>query len=231
MSCAFKKCLNPLEMYSPPLSDRNTLILCSDCVSTSALNSLNFSKHSPLNFNKYTHTFLEKSSMYVTKYLAPPKDVVLMGPHTFECTMSKGLVARIPSSLGNGLQCCFPSMLLSQIHEDVGQGMFPRFIPLTMFRSACTPLTFKWPRRWCQSSNAPSIIEVWATLATCTSHTLVKVTWYKLLSLSAIAITFHQMPSQCTHSCSIALCTHLTRFCSPKASWHAILAQGAHPWF
>jgi hypothetical protein len=41
MSCAFKKRLNSLEMYSPPLSDRNTLILCSDCVSISALNSLN----------------------------------------------------------------------------------------------------------------------------------------------------------------------------------------------
>ncbi len=112
MPCAFKKPLNPLEMYSPPLSDRNTLILCSDCVSTNALNSLNFSKHSPLDFNKYTHTFLEKSTMYVTKYLAPPKDVVLMGPHTSACTISKGLVARIPPSLGNGLRCCFPSMLL-----------------------------------------------------------------------------------------------------------------------
>jgi hypothetical protein len=49
------------------------LILCFDCVSTNAFNSLNFSKHSPLDFNKYTHTFLEKSSMYVTKYLAPQR--------------------------------------------------------------------------------------------------------------------------------------------------------------
>ncbi len=143
MPCALKKRLNPLEMYSPPLSDRNTLILCFDYVSTSALNSLNFSKHSPLDFNKYTHTFLEKSSMYVTKYFAPPKDVVFMGPHTSECTISKGLVAHIPPSLGNGLRCCFPSIHPSQTNEDVGQGMFPRFIPLTMFWNTCTPLTFK----------------------------------------------------------------------------------------
>ncbi len=141
--CAFTKPWNPLEMYSPPLSDRNTLILYSDCFSTSALNSLNFSKHSPLDFNKYTHIFLEKSSMYVTKYLAPPKDVVLMGSHTSECTISRGLVARIPPSLGNGLRCCFPSMHPSQTNEDLGQGMFPRFIPLTMFWSACTPFMFK----------------------------------------------------------------------------------------
>ncbi len=143
MPCALKKRLNPLETYSPPLSDRNTLILCFDCVSTSALNSLNFSKHSPLDFNKYTRTFLEKSSMYVTKYFAPPKDVVFMGLHTSECTISKGLVARIPPSLGNGLRCCFPSIHPSQTNEDVGQGMFPRFIPLTMFWNTCTPLTFK----------------------------------------------------------------------------------------
>jgi hypothetical protein len=34
-------------------------------------------------------------------------------------------VARIPPSLGNGLQCCFPSMHPSQTNEDVGQAMFP----------------------------------------------------------------------------------------------------------
>ncbi len=115
--------------------------------------------------------------------------MLLMGPHTFECTISRGLVARIPPSLGNGLQCCFPSMHPSETNEDVRQGMFPRFIPLTMFWSACTPLMFTWPSRRCQSSNAPSIVEVWAWLATCISHTLVKVIWYKLPLRSAIAIT------------------------------------------
>jgi hypothetical protein len=47
----------------------------------------------------YTHIFLEKSSMKVKKYLAPPKDMFFMGPHISECTISNTLVARVAPSL------------------------------------------------------------------------------------------------------------------------------------
>jgi len=100
MPCSFKKSPNCLDIYSPPLSDRSTLMLCSDCLSTRALNSLNFSKHSLLALSMYAHTFLEKSSMKVRKYRAPPMDVVFIGPHTSECTISNNLVARLAPSLG-----------------------------------------------------------------------------------------------------------------------------------
>lgn len=93
MSWSFKNKSNALEMYSPVLSNWNALILCSDYVST---NALNFSKHFPLDFNTYNHNFLIKLLMKVTKYLVPPIDVVLRGPHTVECTISKGLVACLP---------------------------------------------------------------------------------------------------------------------------------------
>src|SRR4051794_16846822 len=78
MPCFFKYRRRALDMNSTPLSDRNTLILCSDCFFASALNSSNFLKHSPFVFNMYNHTFLEKSSIKVTKYIAPPMDMVLM---------------------------------------------------------------------------------------------------------------------------------------------------------
>ena len=56
ISWSFKIWLNGLETNSPPLSDRNVLILFSDCISISTLNSLNFSKQSPLDFNTHSHT-------------------------------------------------------------------------------------------------------------------------------------------------------------------------------
>src|SRR5450759_5288591 len=88
------------------------------CESTSfsanALNSLNFSNHSLLVFSRYTHIFLEKSSMKVKKYLAPPKDMFFMGPHTSECTISNTLVVRVAPSFGNECLCCFPKMQPSQ---------------------------------------------------------------------------------------------------------------------
>ena len=43
-----------------PLSDQSTLILYFDYVSTSDLNSLNFSKHFPLNFNAYNQILSDK---------------------------------------------------------------------------------------------------------------------------------------------------------------------------
>lgn len=64
------KHLNALEKDFPILSVRVTLILCANSMSTSVLNSLNFRKNFDfLAFNAYNHTFLEKSSMSITKYL------------------------------------------------------------------------------------------------------------------------------------------------------------------
>ena len=96
MSWFFKNRLNALNMNSPLLFDQNTLILYSDCVSTKALNSLILSIHSYLNFNTYNHTFLKKSSMKVTKYLAPPMDIIFIGLHMSKFTIFNGLVACLP---------------------------------------------------------------------------------------------------------------------------------------
>jgi len=49
-----------------------------------------------------TGIFLEKLSMKVKKYLALPIEVVFMGPHTLECTISNTLVALVSLLLGNG---------------------------------------------------------------------------------------------------------------------------------
>ena len=135
-----KNSSNLLEVYSLPLLDLNTLILCSDCLSTKAFHSTNFSNTSLLDFSTYTHTFLEKSSMKVRKYLPPPIDVVLIGPHTSKCTSSNTLVARVPPSLEKGCLACFPLTHPSQANGTTLDGTLPRPMPLTMFWSALTPV-------------------------------------------------------------------------------------------
>src|SRR5579875_1305659 len=100
---------NALEVNSPPLSDLNTLMSCSDCFSTKVFHALNLGSTSLLVLSTYTHTFLVKSSMKVRKYLPPPMDNVFIGPHTSECTSSKGLVARVAPSFGKGCLACLPS--------------------------------------------------------------------------------------------------------------------------
>lgn len=82
---------NVLDMHFPPLLDRNVLILCSDYVSMNTLNTLKFSKDSPLDFNTYNHIFLKKPLIMITKYLAPTIDV-LMGTRILGCTISKGSI-------------------------------------------------------------------------------------------------------------------------------------------
>ena len=96
MPWSFKKWLNILETNSLPLSNQNVSILCSHYISTSALNSLNFSKDPSLDFNAYNHTFLRKSPMKVTKYLTPLINVIITKPYMSECTISKGFVTRPP---------------------------------------------------------------------------------------------------------------------------------------
>jgi hypothetical protein len=84
-------------------------LMCeSTSFSTNALNSLNLSKHSLLALSGYIHIFLEKSSMKVKKYLAPPKDMFFMGPHTLECTISNTLVACVAHPLEMSAYVAFP---------------------------------------------------------------------------------------------------------------------------
>jgi len=45
----------------------------------------------------FAHILDEKSSMKVTKYHAPPRDMVFIGPHTSLCTSSKSLEALLAS--------------------------------------------------------------------------------------------------------------------------------------
>jgi hypothetical protein len=52
--------------------------------------------------------------MKVTKYFAPSMDVMRMGPHMSDCTISKGFVARVAPLVGNGNLCYLPSMHASQ---------------------------------------------------------------------------------------------------------------------
>ena len=117
-------------MNSPPLYDQNTLILYSICVVTSALKSLNFSKHS-LDFRVYTHTFLEKSSN--EEYLALPIDLVLIGPHTSKFYNLERY------SCSPHLHCwkTLPHVIYSQYMHHKSMKMWernlPRFMPLTMF--------------------------------------------------------------------------------------------------
>ena len=49
---------------------------------------------------------------------APSVDVVFMRPHTFECTIFKGLVACL-SPLLEEQSCCLHAIHISQSNEDV----------------------------------------------------------------------------------------------------------------
>lgn len=104
-------------------------MLYSNCNYTIPMYSLNFFEHSPLDLNSTPTPF---SKNYHLKYFAPPMDVVLIGPHKFECIIYKGLVARIPTSPGNATRCGLSSMFASQTNKKVGQIILPRFMPFTM---------------------------------------------------------------------------------------------------
>ena len=43
----------------------------------------------------YTHIFLDKSSMNVTKYIEPPIETLGIGPHTSLCTNFDGLLFQV----------------------------------------------------------------------------------------------------------------------------------------
>ena len=82
-----------------------------------------------------------------------------------------------------------------QTNVEVGWEILPRFMPLTMFWSVKTLLTFKCLSRRCQSSTGPPLACECTKLAACTLHTSVKVIWYKLPSYWVIATTSPFAPS------------------------------------
>ena len=71
MPCLDKNASKAFEVYSPLLSDRRTLTLWLVWVSTMAFHSSNLFNTWSLDLRMYTHIFLEKSSIKVTKYFAP----------------------------------------------------------------------------------------------------------------------------------------------------------------
>ncbi len=87
-------------------------------------------KNTFFDFNGYIHSFLEKSFMQMTKYRAPPIDMVFISLHKFECIISNTLV---PSTniTWKRLSCCWPSMQLSNVKEDKSNedGQDPCYLP------------------------------------------------------------------------------------------------------
>lgn len=108
------------------------MILCSNCISTKALELLEFLQALPFRL-QHVHPHLPQE---IVKYLVPPMDMVLMKSHTPECSISKGLVVYLPSSLENVAMYCLPLRHASQTNEDVAQGILLRLMLLTMFIEA-----------------------------------------------------------------------------------------------
>lgn len=79
-----------------------------------------------------TYTFLEKLSTKITKYLALPTDVFLMGPQTPKYTISNGFVVSMSASLPNFASYCLSFVHASQTNVEVGQEVLHRFMSLAM---------------------------------------------------------------------------------------------------
>ena len=82
--------------------------------STMDFHSWNFLKTSLLFLRMYIHTYLDSSSINVTKYSAPLSDFTSNLPQTSMCTISSSFVARLPPDFGNEEWWCFPSTHGSQ---------------------------------------------------------------------------------------------------------------------
>lgn len=121
------------------MSDQNTLILYYDYVSTRTLHFINFSKHSIFVFNMYTHAFLGKSLIKVTKYITLPIDVDLIRLLMHECTISKGLVVHLS-------HCCI---------------ILPYIV---YFQCTLHKPSKMWIREFCQGSYNPPYFKMHDTL-------------------------------------------------------------------
>lgn len=152
-------------MNFPPLSKWSTLILSFNCLSTSALNSLNFLKYYPLVFNTHNHTFLEKSLINVPKYLTLPT----MVSHKIMYIGVYYLPRRSDwshPSFGNSALSRLLWIHASQIKEGVRIFFLPRFMSLIMIWNVWTCFSFQWPSRLWQSSRPLSSIGDCTKLAT-----------------------------------------------------------------
>src|SRR5689334_18199704 len=99
---------NLVDLYSPPLSLRSTLIRLSVWFSANLANCTNLSKTSDLFRIRYTAQCRDLSSTNVTKYFMPPNVEVLMGPHTSLCTTSSRVLARSVVADWNWTRVCLP---------------------------------------------------------------------------------------------------------------------------
>lgn len=137
--------MNYLEEYSPPLSFCKILIIFSNWLSTKALNSMNFTKHSPIYFMKYQIHF-KTCHHELTKYFVPPTRVVLVSPQTSKWINSNTFEAFNALSLGKGSQCCFLNTHLSQ-----NGNFFPSIINDKPSTRLCCASNFTFPTLRCLS--------------------------------------------------------------------------------
>lgn len=146
----------------------------------------------------YTHTFFEKLSMKVTKYLAPPTDVVFMGPYTFKCTISKGLVVRLPLSFENVVLYYCHSMHASQFNKDVEHKIWPSFMSFTICE---VHEQFSHPNacRQYQNSSAFYFFHNCRTLVVFTLNTLMRFIGYNPIYISLLQQLPYQKLSQYIH--------------------------------
>ena len=93
-----------------------------------------------------------------------------MHPNTSKYVIFEGLFAHIYLSLGNIALICSPLINGSQIDENVGQQVLPRFMAFTL----------KCPSQQCWSSNAPSFFNDCLEWIASISCTFVEFISYKL---------------------------------------------------
>ncbi len=92
--------------------------------------------------------------MNVRKYLAPPKDGILVGPHTSMCTNPNSLLALEAPEIGKGYLCCLPNTQPSKKFKfswDLKISLSTKNICASNFKFS-TP---KCPSHWCHRSMLP----------------------------------------------------------------------------
>jgi hypothetical protein len=108
------------------------------CFSTLALKYLNFVKALLLYLRKYTHDFLENSSVNVMKYFEPLKEKNFSGPPRSVWMNSNIWNERFSFFFGNCSLCYFPNW--QHLHVDETSGKFGNAIAIF--------LMFKWDKLW-----------------------------------------------------------------------------------
>jgi hypothetical protein len=106
MPLSTQNLLKCLEINSPPLFKRKTIF---SFQFGSQLNSYiewnKWKHHTSFVKGKYVH--LEKLSIKIRKYNAPPSEGMLMGPHMFVWIRVRDFVAWVDGSMEYSNRCCF----------------------------------------------------------------------------------------------------------------------------